>query len=106
MEPFAGRAPVGVAVVIIVEVSPREGLIAALGFVEDGDMRLDPLLVDQPVQHLGPAVSRVANQALGIEAAPIPHPLDHVASGPALCLADRCGGLDVDDDRVLKIDEM
>lgn len=40
----------------------KEGAIPALGFVEDRDMRLDPLLMDQPIQHLGRAVCSVADQ--------------------------------------------
>jgi hypothetical protein len=30
-------------------------------------VRLDPAVIDQPVQHLGRAVSGVADQALGIQ---------------------------------------
>src|SRR5437763_8849278 len=48
-----GRADIAVALVVIGKVLAREGAVGMLGFVEHGDVRLDPLLIDQPVQHLG-----------------------------------------------------
>ena len=38
-----------------------------LGFVEHEDVRLDPVLIDQPVQHLGRSIGGVADQLGRIE---------------------------------------
>src|SRR5438046_2068192 len=48
-----GRADIAVALGVIGKVLAREGAVGMLGFVEHWDVRLDPLLIDQPVQHLG-----------------------------------------------------
>src|SRR5712692_4591094 len=61
---LAGRAAVGVVLVVVGEVLAREGAVGALRLVEHLDVRLDGALVDQPVQHLGRAVAGVSNQAL------------------------------------------
>ena len=39
--------------VVVGEVGPLEGAVAALGLVEDRDVRLDPTLMHQPREHLG-----------------------------------------------------
>src|SRR5947207_10884881 len=41
-----GRADIAVALVVIGKVLAREGAVGMLGFVEHGDVRLDPLLID------------------------------------------------------------
>ena len=69
-------------------------------------MRLDPLLVDQPGQHLRPAVGGVGHQALGVEVEAVERAPDHVASRLVLGLPDRGGRLDIADDGVLEIDEV
>jgi hypothetical protein len=49
-ELLPGGTDVAVSLVVISKVIAREGAIAAVGFVEDRDVRLDPVLIDQPVQ--------------------------------------------------------
>src|SRR5258705_4098091 len=56
LEGLASRAPVGVADMVVSEVLAREGAVWALGFVEDWDVRLDPTVMNKPVQQLGPAI--------------------------------------------------
>src|SRR5438067_10639310 len=57
--------------------------------VEDRDVRLDPLLMNQPVQHLGRAIGAVADEALGVEIEGCNGPLDHGLGGRDLGLAGR-----------------
>src|ERR1044071_6079444 len=52
-ELLSGGADVAVSLVVISKVITREGAIAAVRFVEDRNVRLDRVLIDQPVQHLG-----------------------------------------------------
>src|SRR6267143_5268486 len=51
-----GRADIAVALVVIGEVVAREGAVAALGFVEHRDVRLDPALMHQPGKVLSRAI--------------------------------------------------
>ena len=53
------RAGVEIAGVVIGEVGAAEGAVAALGFVEHRDMRLDPALMHQPGEVLGRAIGAV-----------------------------------------------
>src|SRR5947207_2683016 len=57
--------------------------------VEDRDVRLDPLLMNQPVQHLGRAIGAVADEALGVEIEACNRPLDHALGRRHLGLTDR-----------------
>ena len=66
VEPFARRTLIGVAGAVVLKVGAREGAIASAGFVEDRNMRLDPLIIDKPAQHLGIAIAGVANKPLGV----------------------------------------
>src|SRR5204862_874599 len=84
-----GRADIAVALVVIGKVLAREGAVGMLGFVEHGDVRLDPLLIDQPVQHLGRSLGGVADEALGVEVDACNRPLDHALGRRRLGLTDR-----------------
>src|SRR6516162_8763902 len=55
---------VGVTGVVVDKVFAREGVVGALGLVEHRDVRLDPAVIHQPVQHLGGAVAGVSDQSL------------------------------------------
>jgi len=55
------RAGVEIAGVVIGEVGAAEGAVAALRFVEDRDVRLDPALMHQPGEVLGRAVGAVSS---------------------------------------------
>src|SRR5438067_11546499 len=77
LEGLASRAPVGVADMVISEVLAREGAVWALGFVEDWDVRLDPTVMNKPVQHLGRAIGGVTDQPGGVESEAFERALDH-----------------------------
>src|SRR6059058_721878 len=101
-----GRADIAVALVVVGKRVAREGAVGALRFVEDRDVRLNPLLMDQPIQHLGRAIGAVADEALGIEIEACNRPLDHALGCRHLGLTDRRRRLDIDNDRVLDIDQI
>ena len=52
----AARTVMEVGGVVIGEVNARESPVASLRLVDDGDVWLDALIVDQPVQYLGRAI--------------------------------------------------
>ena len=62
--------------------------------------------MDKPVQHLGRAVGTVANQALGIQIKALERALDHALYRQGFRLPDRRRGLDVDNDRVVHVDQI
>ena len=80
--------------------------ILALGLVDDGGMRFDPLLFHQPTIHLVSAASAIAGEMLWIEAKAHHHPLDHGARGTNLSLAKGTRRFDIDDNRVVDIDQI
>ncbi len=73
------RADVEIAGVIIGEVGAAEGAVAALGFVEDWDMWLDPAPVHQPGEVLGRAVGAIGGEPGWPEAEALLRPVDHGA---------------------------
>lgn len=73
---------------------------------EDGHVRLDPVLVEQPPQHLGGAIGAVTKNPARIKIEPFERALDHALGGQHFRLADRRGRLDIDDDRVLNVDQV
>ena len=62
------RADVDVALLVEGEVLAREGAVFALGFVDDGDVRCDPLFVDKPIEVRRRAVGRIGSEPLGLDA--------------------------------------
>ena len=91
---------------IVGEVVAGEGAVLACRFVEHRDMRLDAVLIDQPAEHLGRAISTVAHELGRIEIEALHRAFDHVFGGEHLGLPDRRGCLDIDDDRVVKVDQI
>jgi hypothetical protein len=69
-------------------------------------MRLDPVLLDEPAQHLGRAVGAVAGEPSRIEVEAVDRPFDHALGRPHLGLADGGGRLDVHDDPMVEVDEV
>lgn len=69
-------------------------------------MRRDPALFDQPPQHLRRSVGRVGDEPLGPKAETVRNALDHLPGRIGLVGADGAAGLDVDDDRVVGVDEL
>jgi len=92
--------------VVVGELGPPECAIGSLGLLEHWEMRLDPALVDQPVEHLRRPVSAIGVQLLGAKAEPVLDPVDHGACRPDLSLANAAAGVDVDDDRIIEIDQI
>ena len=76
---LAFRAAVEVGGVVVGEVAAGEGPVFPDGFVDNGDVGLDPALVHQPVEGLGRSVGAVGGEPLGPEAEAILHPFDHGA---------------------------
>src|SRR5437868_12581690 len=89
LEGLASRAPVGVADMVVSEVLARESAVWALGFVEDWAVRLDPTVMNKPVQHLGRAIGGVTDQPGGVESAGFGRALDHALGCSHLGLPDR-----------------
>src|SRR5204863_6143984 len=90
LEGLASRAPVCVADMVISEVLAREGAVWALGFVEDWDVRLDPTVMNKPVQHLGRVIGGVTDQPGAVESEAFERALDHALGCRHLGLPDRC----------------
>ena len=67
LEDLSGGAAIGIAGVVVDEILTRESAVNALRFVEHRDVRFDPAVMDQPVQHLGRAIGAVPNQPSGIQ---------------------------------------
>ena len=88
------------------EGGPLEGVIAAGGLVEHGDMRLDAFILDQPGKVRGGAVSGIGHQLLGPQAEALLRALDHPALGGHLGLAHRGCRLDIDDHRMVEVDQI
>ena len=76
-ERLAARAGVDIALMVISERLAREGAVVVGRLVEHAHMRRDAMLINQPAEHLGRAVSAVADKAAGIEIEAINGPLDH-----------------------------
>ena len=95
-ELLPGRADIAVALAVICKVVAREGAVAALGFVEHRNVWLDPLLLNQPVEHLSRAVGGVADQLGRGEIEAFERALDHALGRRHLGLANRRRRLDID----------
>src|SRR5258705_1009300 len=90
LEGLASRAPVGVADMVVSEVLAREGAVWALGFVEDWNVRLDPTVMNKPVQHLGRAIGGVTDQPGGVQSEAFKRALDHMLCFRHLALSEPC----------------
>ena len=66
----------------------------------------DALFLDQPVQHRSRTVSRIPDKPLRLEAEAFLCSLDHGLCRPDLGLPNGAGGLDVNDNAELHIDEI
>jgi hypothetical protein len=69
-------------------------------------MRLDPMVIDEPAEHLGRAVGAVAGEPGRIEIEAVDRSLDHALGRGHLGLADGGGRLAVDDDSMVEVDEV
>ena len=103
---LAARADVAVVVMVIGEGIALERAVAAGGFVEHRDVRLNVTLVDQPGQHLRRTVGGVGCEPLGPDTEAVLHPRDHALARGHLGLAHRGARFHVHDDGVVEIDEV
>ena len=88
------------------ELLTREGAVVAGRLVEHAHVRRDAMLINQPAEHLGGAVGAVAENAAGIEIEAINGPLNHPLCRQDLGLPD-CGRcFNINDDRVLDVDQI
>ena len=88
------------------KVAAREGAVVALRLVEHGEMWRDALLLNQPVQHRSSPVSGISDKPLRLKAEALFCSLDHGLCGADLGLPNGAGGLDVNDDAELYVDEI
>ena len=79
---LAGRAGVGIGLMIVGELGPAECAVASLRLIEDRDVRLDPALMHQPGEVLGRAVGTVGGEPCRPEPEPILRSCDHGAGRP------------------------
>ena len=69
-------------------------------------MWLDAMLVDEPSDHLGGAVGAVPQKSCGIKIEALERAFYHALCGQDLGLPDRGCGFDINDDRVVGIDQI
>src|ERR1044071_5481912 len=89
---------------VVSEVLARESAIRSS--VEHGDVRLNAVLVDKPAEHLGRAIAAIAKQATWVQVKALDRPLNHSFCSHNLSLPEGCCRLDIDNDRVLDIDQI
>src|ERR1044072_5189880 len=91
---------------VVSEILARESAIHSSRLVEHGDVRVNPVLVDKPAEHLGRAIAAIAKQATWVQVKALDRPLNHSFCSHNLSLPDGCCRLDIDNDRVLDIDQI
>src|ERR1700690_3859886 len=69
-------------------------------------MRFDAMLIDQPAEHVGRAIGTVAHKLDGMQTEAFHRAFDHALRSQNLGLPDRSGRFDIDDDRVVDIDQI
>src|SRR4029453_9653056 len=105
-ELLSARAVIDVGGRIISKVAARKGAIISLRLVEHGIMWRDAFLPDQPVQHRSCPVSGVSDEPLRLKAEALLCSLDHGLCRADLRLPNGAGGLDVNDNAELHVDEI
>src|SRR5215468_2730984 len=83
-EYLAAGTAVHVTYVVIGEVLAREDPVRAGRLIEDGNVRLDAVLVNQPAEHLGRTIAAVAEEPAWIEIEPFERALNHALGGQHL----------------------
>src|SRR5215470_9692295 len=71
------RAEVKIALMVVSEVLTREGAVRASRLVEHSEVRLNPMLVDKPAEHLGRAIGAIAKQAPWVQVKALDRPFNH-----------------------------
>ena len=91
---------------VVVEVLARERAVLTLRFVDDWDMRRDPLLIDQPIEVGGRTIGAVRREPFGPDAEASFGPFDHRLRGTDLGLPDGARSFDIHDNPKLYVDEI
>ena len=104
-ERLAIGAPVLILLLVEDEVAAREGSIVPFGLFPYGDMRGDAG-INQPSKELASSVGRVRQEAFGLQVEPSLGALDHRLGGLDLVVPASWGRFDVDDHRVLDVDQV
>ena len=74
---LAAWAPILVCLFVPLEVGNRERPIVAFDLLPHRHVRLDPLVLDHPLEHRAGPISGVADQSLWHELVALGHALDH-----------------------------
>jgi hypothetical protein len=69
-------------------------------------VRRDLLLIDDPVERICRAISRIGREIGGLDLETLLCPLDHCLSRTNLCLANGTASFDIHDDAELDVDEI
>ena len=88
------------------KVVARKSSVLAFRLVKHRDVRLDALFVDEPCEHLSRSVAGVGRETLRLQAKRLRGSSDHRLGRRDFRLAHGGGGLDVDDDRALEVDQI
>ena len=83
-----GRTDIGVGRRVVAEMLAREGTVLSLGLVDDGDVRRDLLVFDQPVQHRRRSIGGVRREPLRLETKSLLGALEHGPGRANLGLAN------------------
>src|SRR5262245_50698437 len=103
---LALRAHIDIAILVEREVLPAQRAVLSLGLVDDGNVRSDLLVVDDPVERRGRPIGRVRRKSLRFQTEALFGALDHRLRCADLRLTNGARGLDIDDDSELHIDQV
>jgi len=100
------RAGVAIFLPIEDEVGARERTIRSVRLIEHRDMRLDLPFLDEPGEIRRRSVSTIRSEPLRFEPEALSGPIKHGARRADLGLSDGAGRFYVQDDRVLRVDQV
>ena len=103
---FPLRAHIDIALLVEREVFPAQRAVLPLGLVDDGNVRRDVLVVDEPVEVRCRPVGCIGRQPFGLQGEAFLSPLDHRLGRAHLRLADGARGFDIHDDAELHVDQI
>jgi len=103
---LACRTDVPILRLIVDEVLAQECAVFARRFVDDRNMRGNPLGVDKPIEVRCRPISSVGREPFWFDAKTHFGPLDHCLRGADLGLTNGPRGLDIHDDPALHIDKI
>src|SRR6516162_4447034 len=106
VQKLALRAYIDVPILVEGKVLSAQRAIFVLGFLNDRNVRSDPLLVDDPVERRRRSVRSVRCKTFGLQAEALLGPANHRLHGADLRLANGARGLDVHNHPKLHIDEI